>query len=925
MKKIYRYLQNQFDFPLPDLPPDILKKSIRNRINALKLTKSSNAYLQLLSQQPNEQLQLMGEMFRQLELLHQQCQPFSSAQASAQKYRDIYHHTPVMLHSIDEQGLVTEVSDYWLEVMGYSRDEILGRPCTTFLTEEYRQYARKLFLPKLLKNRSLKNLHCQLVKKDGSIIDVLLNAAFPEDKRKNPQALVVSTDISERIQVQKQLVRQEQILQGINAANTQLVIQNTFQKAVSCALREILRACQADRAYLFENFTHPSGELYTSQKYEVTRSQIEPQVQNPALRHVSYREAGFSRWVEYLSKGIEIKGLTADFPSSEQELLHSQGILSLLVVPIMVQDQFWGFIGFDDCTYGREWTESEVELLKHTANNIGSYLTRRRTEVFQQIEHNVTKILSSSEEVSVAIKRILEEMGSHFKLKLAEYWEPDYSEEILENSISYCEPGNALLERVQKRAATFHYRPGEGIVGTAWANGQIQWLSYIDSSHQCHRAQLLLSAAIQSAIAIPVVLDQKVLGVMCLLYSEPHNFEEVILNTFGVIGKQLGQFIQRKKTEQQLKISEERLRLSLKSGSVGICDWDIPSGRVYVNREWADFLEVEPEAIQNIQDWRSYVHPDDQQKLRRISNSCLQGSQSSFRAELRIITHKGSCKWIIEQGEVVQWDKDGRPLRLISTQLDITALKIYQEEIQALNQELENRIAMRTAELQASNEELENFAYSISHDLRAPLRHINGYSRFLMKRSADILDHEARDFVEYISQAAVKLSQQIEDLLQYSRIGRKEIRREYIDMDLLVRRKFNLLRKENPGRNIELRIAPLPAIKGDSLLLNQLFYDLLSNAVKYTSKEPLAIIEIRAEENEKDVTYIIRDNGVGFDEAYKEKLFRVFKRLHGEAEFPGTGIGLANAYRIVTRHHGKIWASSRPGQGATFYVCLPRE
>jgi PAS domain S-box-containing protein len=254
---------------------------------------------------------------------------------------------------------------------------------------------------------------------------------------------------------------------------------------------------------------------------------------------------------------------------------------------------------------------------------------------------------------------------------------------------------------------------------------------------------------------------------------------------------------------------------------------------------------------------------------------------------------------------------------------DVTAQKAAVAEIGRLNAELEQRVRDRTAELETANNELESFSYSVSHDLRAPLRHIGGFVGMLQARAEASLDAESRELLKGIGTAAERMSRLIEALLTFSRTGRADLRRQRVSLDELVLAVKGEVQAEAGRRRIDWRVEPLPAVEGDAELLRQVLVNLLANAVKYTRPRALPRIEIGARRENGSVIIHVRDNGVGFDPRYIDKLFSVFQRLHPASEFEGTGIGLATVRLIIQRHGGRVWAEGAPDRGATFYFSLP--
>jgi PAS domain S-box-containing protein len=270
-------------------------------------------------------------------------------------------------------------------------------------------------------------------------------------------------------------------------------------------------------------------------------------------------------------------------------------------------------------------------------------------------------------------------------------------------------------------------------------------------------------------------------------------------------------------------------------------------------------------------------------------------------------------------------DASGKIVGVSKVARNITERKEAEERIHQLNVDLERRVVERTSELQNANQALEAFSYSVSHDLRAPLRHIMGFMQLLEKEAGPSLSEKSLERMATISGAARRMGNLIDDLLAFSRIGRMDLQKSDVDLDELVRQTLGDFQAETEKRGIVWKIQPLPSVRADCALLRMVLVNLISNAVKFTSARAQAQIEIGcAPSAEGETAIFIRDNGAGFDPQYADKLFGVFQRMHSQAEFEGTGIGLANVQRIIHRHGGRVWAEGVVDGGATFYFSIPK-
>jgi PAS domain S-box-containing protein len=341
---------------------------------------------------------------------------------------------------------------------------------------------------------------------------------------------------------------------------------------------------------------------------------------------------------------------------------------------------------------------------------------------------------------------------------------------------------------------------------------------------------------------------------------------------------------------------------------------------IEVNERWDQIFGFSPEETvgQSSLALKLFENPVDRQRAVDIIRT--QGSLRDF--ELTVRPKSGRQRHISISAEMMEIDNERCLLTMIA---DITERKQAEAEVRRLNQELEQRVVERTAQLEAANKELEAFAYSVSHDLRAPLRSIDGFSQALLEDYAGNLDAEGQRFLQRVRAASQRMAQLIDDLLALSRITRGEMIYQTINLSAIAGKAVEELRQSDPERQVEFVIAEELAVYGDARLLQVAVENLLGNAWKFTGNHAQARIEVGAMEQDGQTVYFVRDDGAGFDMAYADKLFGAFQRLHGMNEFPGTGIGLATVQRVIHRHGGQIWAEGGVEKGATFYFTIEKE
>ena len=376
---------------------------------------------------------------------------------------------------------------------------------------------------------------------------------------------------------------------------------------------------------------------------------------------------------------------------------------------------------------------------------------------------------------------------------------------------------------------------------------------------------------------------------------------------------------ERKRAQEALQHSETRYR-SLVTATAQIVWTTNPDGEVMDDIPmWRTFAGMSRDELKGW-GWIESLHPDDREHTAEVWRKAVH-DRSLYDIEYRIRRHDGEYRNMAVRGvPVLEGDSDIR--EWVGTCTDITERKQAEEEVRRLNEELEQRVVQRTAQLEAANKELEAFTYSVSHDLRAPLRHISGFSKMLTEEFGPNLPAEAQHHLQRIQEGTRRMGLLVDDLLNLGRIGRHEVRLQVTGLNSIVNEVVDELKPEWAGRKVGWKIDNLPFVECDPALIKQVFQNLLSNAIKFTRPRGQAVIEVGQKNQDGTAVVFVRDNGVGFNMKYSDKLFGVFQRLHRPEDFEGTGVGLATVQRIIQKHGGSIWAEAELDKGATFYFTL---
>jgi PAS domain S-box-containing protein len=464
---------------------------------------------------------------------------------------------------------------------------------------------------------------------------------------------------------------------------------------------------------------------------------------------------------------------------------------------------------------------------------------------------------------------------------------------------------------------------GEGLPGSVLEHQKPLWIEDVVSYHNFPRAQFAKEAGLITGFGFPVILNNKVEAVIEIFSTEKIEPDKNFFELISLLATQLAAVLKRTRFEEKLRVNEQQLSTIFNNVEDVVFLINIEGDKyrfVSINKSFHTLTGLKDDYVLN-----KFI---DEIMFDPLLSTALKNFSKAIETKAPVKWEETSVyptgKLTGEVTITPLFDEKGNCNQLIGFVHDITFWKKAHEEIKKLNEDLEKRVKERTAQLEIANKDLESFAHSVSHDLRAPLRSIIGFSELLESEHKKSLNESGLELLDFIVSNAKKMNQLINDLVTFSRINQKELVKTDLAMDIIVQQVINEL-EVSTNNKPKYEIKELIHGYGDIRMIHQVWTELITNAIKYSSKQENPVIEIGSFEDDMENIYYVKDNGAGFDMKFYNKLFQVFQRLHSDSDFSGTGIGLAIIKKIVSNHNGRVWANAEVNGGATFYFSLPKK
>ncbi len=877
---------------------------------------------------------------------------------SEQKFSQLYHNSIVGMAFVQLDFNIIEANQAYCDMLGYNQNEIAGKKIWEFTHPDFLEDNKRKQMGLVEGKIDSFRLEKKFIHKKGHAVYGILNASLIRNEKKEPEFFIGQVvDVTDRKHAELDNLENRRKLETLitNLPGVVYRCVNDEKWTMKYLSPGIERLSGYHKEEIIDNKIISYGDLIHPDDQEYVWNHIQDQVKNARIFEIEYRiitKDQKEKWVWEKGQAIfedekglvRLEGFMEDITKEKQA---RQALIESEEKYRVLAETARDIIGIHDMEGNIQYLNSaalnflDVKEEDVKAKHVSEFLSR---DVWDNLEQrkllrkkgNTGRFIYETEFVNIKGKKLPVEVNSSPIIQntvekgvliiardITE--RKEYENELREKEeryrILFETTGTATFVFGDNKVLTMCNQGFEKLSGYSKEEiiNQMKWSDFV---HEDDLPQMLwyhknrpYNEEIPREYDFRFIDKEKTVKYIHITIKMIPNSKERIASFLDIT--------ELKETEEALKKNQERLALALEGGDLGLWDWNMKTNYVYFSERWASLLGYKTdEIIPHVDTWKNMLHPEDEERVYKELESHLEGKTESYYTEHRLKTKTGEWKWIADRGKVVQRDKKGNPVRVIGVHQDISERKKAEIKLKNWNIELEEKVQERTAQLQETNKELESFSYSVSHDLKAPLRAIDGFSKILLEEIEQDISEDDKRYLKIIRDNALKMNQLITDLLDFSRLGRKALKKQNINTLQLVKKVYQQEKMNLTNREHQFVLKPLPEILADKRMMEIVFTNLLSNAFKYTIDREVAYVEVGYEQKEKKQVFYVKDNGVGFNMKYIDKVFGAFQRLHNDEKYGGSGIGLSIVQRVVNKHEGKIWAESEPGKGTTFYFYL---
>lgn len=704
-------------------------------------------------------------------------------------------------------------------------------------------------------------------KADGNYAFVRENTIILRDQHGSPIRMVGALqDITEERKTQLLLEEKTKLISTTSEITQSFLEVDNWEEKINESLQHIGEATRADRAYLLRVMADAEGKFFASQTNEWTNGTVSRQLENPDYQYIPLED--HPEFLALIYGRKPFMALTSQLSGLTRQILEAQGIKSVLNVPIFVKNSFFGYIGLDDCHQERTWSEDESSFLHAVTTNLAFVIEKKIN-------------LDNHREALAARNSLLESINDSF-YALDKNYKVTYWNNILEKRTGVNRNqiiGKSIWDFVKDPNSDFDIayekvlQKGETVTFETFDQWINSWLEVT-------------------------------------MYPSENGLSAIIRD-----------ITERKEHDSKIQEINDRLNLVYQASQEAIWEWNIETNDHYWGEGFNSLFGEDVAGKQNnFERWTKSVHPEDRDRVFAELDAAMNDPKVKYtQSEYRFVKKGKRIIYLLDKALIIR-NENGKAIRVVGSIQDISSRKAYEESLKILNKEL----LESNKELESINKELEQFAFVASHDLQEPLRMISSFLGLIAKKYEHVLDESGKKYIHFAIDGARRMRTIILDLLEFSRAGNISEEKKWVSATTLVQDVSKLLSREILEKKAKIHYGKLPEILCHPNSIIQVFQNLISNGLKYQSGDQTPEIEISCETLEDEWKFAVKDNGIGIEEEYLEKIFIIFQRLHQKDQYSGSGIGLSICKKIVEYHGGKIWVESSPGQGSTFFFTIKK-